>query len=187
MKYFILFIISNLLTGCISVEKINSDLKKVDIYWGNEISTSNEVTLHRDLDHSYDKTFSAVLKTFADLGLTVTKSSIESGLILTRDEAPKPLTQDEWEKVIDIENPKLKNITWLLQLPDEPKEQYVIISATIQKIAPNKTKLDIGYFLNVPKYDEIGLITPKNVAPTAVKFASRKIWDGIDKNLSKPQ
>ncbi len=174
------------LTGCMSIEGMNADLAKIDQVWGgeNKLVSAQRV---RTVDTDYNTAFKAVEKTLIDLQMPIVKSAPDKGFITAKNEAPKPLTKEQWKQVVDAENPRMHDVAgWMYSLADDPKGQFVNTKVAIESTG-NQTKVSLDYFINVPEYDDLGLITPKNVAPLAEKLACEAFWLQLNKNLSSAQ
>ena len=114
--------------------------------------------------------------------MAIVKSSPEKGFVTSKNEAPTPLTNEQWQQVREVENPRMQNVSWMFSLPEDPKGQYVNTKVSI-KSTGNQSTINLDYYINVPQYDDMGLVTPKNVAPLAEKLACESFWKQLDKNL----
>ncbi len=170
------------LTGCVSIDGMNSKFREVDNVWTIENQKLDAKYYHRTVDATYEVTFDAVIKTFNDLGLPVNKSSFEKGYVITRNAAPKPLSKEQWAEVREIENPKVKEISWMVEIQKNPKDQFVTIKASIENHG-NQTDVNLDYYLDAPKYEDMGMIPPRQAPPHAVKLVSKMFWDKFEKNI----
>jgi hypothetical protein len=172
------------LCGCMSIEGMNTDLAKIDQAW--EVDNKAAIAQRSHLVNAdYKTTFKAVEKTLNDLHMDVVKVSTDKGFIMSKNEAPTPLTIAQWQQVRTVENPRMSNVAgWMYSLAEDPKGQYVNTKVSIQS-TENKSTINLSYYINVPKYDDMGLITPKNVAPLAEKMACEIFWKQLDINLAK--
>jgi hypothetical protein len=170
-----------LLTGCVSIDGLNADLAKIDQIW--EVDNRAAIAQRSHIANAdYNTTFKAVEQTLSDLHMPIVKSSIEKGFITSKNEAPTPLTIEQWQQVREVENPRMQNVSWMFSLPEDPKGQYVNTKVSI-KSAGNQSTVNLDYYINVPEYDDMGLVTPKNVAPLAEKLACESFWKQLEKNL----
>ncbi|MDI1298666.1 hypothetical protein [Methylotenera sp.] len=171
------------LTGCMTIEGMNTDLARIDQVWDAENMAAIGQRSHV-VNVDYKSTFKAVEQTLADLHMPILKSSIEKGFITSKNEAPTPLTMKQWKQVVELENPRISDVGgWMYSLPDNPEGQFVNTKVAIEA-SGNQTKITLNYFINIPQYDDMGLITPKNVAPIAEKLACEVFWKQLDKNIS---
>jgi hypothetical protein len=171
-----------MLSGCMSIEGMNADLARIDQAW--EIDNKAAIAQRRHVVNAdYSTTFKAVEKTLSDLDMPIVKSSAEKGLLTSKNEAPTPLTKDQWQQVREIENPRISNVAgWMYSLPEDTKGQFVNTKVSIESSGKQST-VTLDYFINIPEYDDLGLVTPKNVAPLAEKLACEVFWEQLDKNL----
>jgi predicted small secreted protein len=188
MKRFRLFgalaSLSMLLSGCMTIEGMNSDMRKIDTAWSLESQKYGAGQLHRLVSADYETTFNAVKKTFTDLQMSIDKVSTEKGFLISKNEAPKPLTITQWNEVRELENPKLSKIAgWMYSIPEHPKGQFVTIKASVKSV-DNQSEISLDYFLEIPEYEDMGIIPPKHVAPHAVKLASEMFWKQLEANLA---
>ncbi len=183
MKRLLLFLtLAFLLQGCITINDINQDLKKVDQVWLSEINKFPKDLLKRTVDTPYNKTFSAVKNTFIALNMPITKESVDKGFILSRNKSPKPLTSGQWAEVREAENDKLSEISWMITIAEEPEEQYVTIKASIKEVM-NQSIISLSYYLDAPKMEDMGLVPMTQAPPHAVKILANLFWKELDKNL----
>jgi hypothetical protein len=153
--------------------------------WQLEYQKTEEDFRFRVVDAEFDVTYDAVRKTFLDLGLPIQKSSIESGAIIAENEAPAPLTADEWKEVARIENPRVKELGgWYFYLPDDPKGYVVTVRASLRRL-PQKTFVLLDYELDSPKYRALGYTPSRAAPPLAVQLGSTKFWSHLEKRLSE--
>jgi predicted small secreted protein len=184
MNKILLLIAAATLTGCMTVEGMNADLARIDQAW--EIDNKAAIAQRQHVVNAdYNTAFKVVEKTLTDLGMPIVKSSIEKGFVISKNEAPIPLTKEQWERVREVENPRMSDVAgWMYAIPEDPKGQFVNTKVSIES-AGNQSTVSLDYYINVPQYDDMGLITPKNVAPLAEKLACESFWKQLDKNLSR--
>jgi hypothetical protein len=171
------------LSGCVTIEGMNADLLRIDKAWDVENKAAIAQRSHL-FNEDYNTSFKVVEQTLFDLRMPIVKSSVEKGFITSKNEAPTPLTLEQWKQVGKIENPKVSDVAgWMYSLPDDPKGQFVNTKVSIEATG-NQTKISLDYFINIPEYDDMGLITPKNVPPLAEKLACEVFWKQLNKNFS---
>ena len=76
--------------------------------------------------------YKAVRLTFLDLGLPIKRESFDDRTIIAENEAPLPLTLDEWKEVAKQETPKLREISSFLYFSDDPRKYIVTIKASLR-------------------------------------------------------
>jgi hypothetical protein len=172
-------------TGCASVPEINSSFRRIDRLWQLETQKIEDAFRHRVIDADYSVVFPQVKKTFLDLGMPVQKSSVSEGLILAENEAPHPLTMEEWAQVVKVEGPRVKEIGgWMFNLSANPKGYIVTVAAGLKAVR-DKTFVLLDYRLDMPDYRRMGFTTSEHAPPLAVQIGAMKFWTQLDKNLKK--
>lgn len=71
-------------------------MRKVDRSWQLEYQRTEDETRYRVVEGDLFNTFKAVRMTFLDLGLAIQNESVEKLTILAQNEAPAPLSKEEW-------------------------------------------------------------------------------------------
>lgn len=177
---------SVLSTGCgPTLLEINGAMRKVDRAWQLDYQKLEDEYRHRVIDSPFPLVFSQVQKTFLDLSLPVQKADPEKGVIVAENNAPNPLTHEEWQRVVVEENPRLKRLTdSMLFLSDDPSPYVVIVIVKMREVE-DKTFVLFDYELDSPTYRAMGVVGTKHAPPLAMKIATTKFWDGLEKNLKK--
>lgn len=122
------------LSGCMTLVDIDAAFRRIDRAWQLDYQKTEDEFRYRIIDADLDVSFSAVRKTFLDLGMPVQRVSLEKGegVVIAENEAPTPLSRDEWIEIAKAENPRVKELGgWAFYLPDDPKDYIVIPSPTI--------------------------------------------------------
>lgn len=177
MGFFFIIVLS----GCVSMSDVNNAFRDVDTAWEKENKKQIE-RLHREVESNYKSTFDALETTFNNLNMPIIKSSIDKGYIMSRTDAPKPLSVLQWAEVRKIENPKLKNISWMMTLEENPSGYIITIKAQIFKLE-NRMNVTLEYYLEMPKYEDMGYIPSNQVPPHSLILMTEMFWDEFDKNL----
>lgn len=169
--------------GCISIPEMNAKFREIDRVWLVDYQKDEVPYRKRIFDVKYQELFDLVKQTAIDLGYAVTSANLNSGLISAEANAPTPLSMDEWKKVVDLENPRVKEIGgWMFYMADDPSDYIIFARAALAK-TKNNIVITLDYELDMPEYRELGL-TPSRVAPpSAVKIGSMKFWNTLDKKL----
>jgi hypothetical protein len=95
-----------ILSGCAS----RGTIKSLDYEWGLENqSIQNTIGVRTYENISKDKAMNAMLVAFQRLDLIVENSDANTGFILATANAPKPLTHEEFERVIEIEDGRARS------------------------------------------------------------------------------
>jgi len=169
--------------GCISIPEMNAKFREIDRVWLVDYQKDEVSYRKRIFDVKYQELFDLVKQTAIDLGYAVTSANLNSGLISAEANAPTPLSMDEWKKVADLENPRVKEIGgWMFYMADDPSDYIIFARAALAK-TKNNIVITLDYELDMPEYRELGL-TPSRVAPpSSVKIGSMKFWNALDKKL----
>lgn len=175
-------IVIAVLSGCTGM--INDSFRAVDDAWSIENQKRAEHQRNRKFNESYENVFEAVKKTYNYFDMPIDKFSIEKGFILSRNEAPKPLSKAQWESVREIENPKLSKVTSLITIEEKPKGQFVTIKATVKNDG-NQTSVNLSYYLDMPEYEDMGYIPIKEAPPHAIKLMAEMFWAKLGENLAE--
>jgi hypothetical protein len=172
-----------LLTGCVTVGDINAGFRRVDRMWQLEYQKTEDAFRYRVVDANYTTVFHHVRKTFIDLGIPVQNESIEKGTIIAQCDAPTPLTKEEWKKVAETENPKIKQAGgWMFRMRDDPKGYIVTVGASMRQVQ-DKTLVLLDYKLDNPKYRQMGFLPCEYAPPLAVQIGAMKFWTQLEKRL----
>ena len=173
------------LTSCISIPEINNKLAMVDRAWLLEYQKMEETIRFRVINAPYIQVFESVRKTALDLGIPIVQSNYETGIIVGEIEGPTPLSKAEWQKVKEIENPKVLALTDnTIEVVDDPS--IFILSPKISMTpVKNKTLVSLDYTLSSPLYESMGIRMSKIAPPAAVKIGSDKFWNTLNKRLTE--
>jgi len=172
-------------SGCVSVSRINEGFRRIDRMWQLEYQKTEDEYRYRVVEADYATTFEAVKKTFLDFGMPIQKASISEGVISAENEAPIPLTQEEWEKVVKVEKSRVKKVGgWMFTLSKNPKKYIVLVKAGLMP-ANDKTFVVLDYELDCPEYRRQGFEPSKHAPPLAVEIASDKFWKQLTLRLQE--
>jgi len=180
----VLFIIVLIFSsGCFSVSSINEKFRRIDRMWQLEYQKNEDAFRYRVIDFDYVTVFHHMRKTFIDLGLPVQSQSFDKGVVVAQVEAPTPLTKEEWKKIVEVENPRVKKESGgIIRMLDDPKD-YIITWTAIMKPMYGKTFILLEYKLDNPKHRERGLVANQYGPPLAIQLMSSKFWTQLEKRL----
>jgi hypothetical protein len=169
--------------GCASMQDINEGFRRVDRMWLAEYQKTEDLYRYRIVDAEYCIVFPLVKRVFNDLGAAVQSSSLEDGIISGTCDAPTPLSKEEWKRVVDAENDRVKEVGgWMFYLPVDPKGYIVKGQATVKPMG-SKTYILLDYRLDMPKFKSMGF-QPSQYAPSlAVQLAAMKFWERLGELL----
>ena len=181
---FSLVIVMTLISGCATVGEINSGFRKIDRMWALEYQKTEDLFRYRVIDAPYDIVYSQVKMTFLDLSMPLIVRDYNKGILIAENEAPKPLTQEEWIKVKKEESPKTKaEAGWLFYLPDDPSGYIVTVKAKLLDKG-DKTLVLLDYRMKNPEHEEMGFEPSEYAPPLAVQLGSIKFWNALKQRLT---
>ena len=99
------------LTSCTSVQEIDFVMGKVNEKWKQENAEINSVLGAKVYPDNQEACFTAVEKTITNIGFRITEKDAEAGFIRGVAAAPIPLTEAEWEKVEEAEEPPYAGVS----------------------------------------------------------------------------
>ena len=173
-----------LISGCATVGEINSGFRKIDRMWALEYQKTEDLYRYRVIDAPYDIVYSQVKMTFLDLSMPLIVRDYNKGILIAENEAPKPLTQEEWIKVKKEESPKTKaEAGWLFYLPDDPSGYIVTVKAKLLDKG-DKTLVLLDYRMKNPEHEEMGFEPSEYAPPLAVQLGSIKFWNALKQRLT---
>ena len=174
------------LSGCVSIPEINAGFRRIDMVWDLDYQKTEDDYRVRVIEAPYPIAYEALKKTFLDLNMPLIKQSIGDGVMVVRNAAPTPLTLEEWKEVKRIEEPRMKEVGgWFFVLKDDPKSYFVTVAAAMKPLDAGKTLVVMDYELDAPELRAMGVQPSRRAPPSAVRFASLKLWIGLNKRLSE--
>lgn len=139
----------------------------------------------RVVERAAGETFIEVKDTLLDLRLPVLSSDITKGEIIAQGIAPAPLSQNEWERVVESENPRLLRLSkGSLRLSNDPSNYIITLKVTVRGNR-DKSFVILDYILSSPRYAAIGFQVPRVAPPQAVAIGSQKFWAALTERLVK--
>lgn len=181
--YPILVALAFVLTGCVSIPDINYASKKLETAWLIDYQKMEEYERSRVIDAPALKTFKQVERALVSLDLPILNSNAIKGEIIAEGIAPSPLTQEEWEQVVELEEERVSEISsGLLYLSDDPSAYVITVRISVKDIG-DSTLVVTNYALSSPKYAAYGITLPRVAPPQAVVIGSLKFWRALDERL----
>ena len=172
-----------LIAGCISLDSVNAKFRDVDTVWLVDNQQFIGEHFPYNVNADFQTTFDALKQAFWDLNMPIDKESPEDGYFLSRNKAPSPLSAAQWEEVRQVENPRLKEIAgWMMKLPEKSVGYFVTVKAMV-KSRGESAEVSFDYYMEMPEYEDMGLIPSKQVAPHALKLVSEMIIAKLDENV----
>jgi hypothetical protein len=178
-----------LISGCATFEEVNYVLQKVDTNWSAKNNEINNAFGSKVFDANKEDAFNALVKTVEELGFTITENDRETGYILAQAAAPIPLTEEEWQTVVDVEQPGMRSLasdtlpisSFFLSLHTDGVEIHVNGSVAKEAIG-SRVKFDYTMIDN--KVMEMGFTPVQTPPPTAVRVGLVKAWAEYEKQLA---
>ncbi len=135
------------------------------------------------IEASSSQTYDEVKRALVEIGLPIIESDLVEGEIFAQGIAPAPLTQKEWELVVEAENQRVKELSdgWLY-LDDDPSDYVLTVKVSILG-TDKKSLVVLDYVLSAPKYEAMGFKMPRVAPPQAVLIGSERFWRTLDNNL----
>jgi hypothetical protein len=170
-------------SGCVTVGDINDGMQRIDRIWQAEYQKTEDEFRCRVVDCEYSIIFKNVRATLLEMGFTIDGEEFKKGIISVSANGPCPLTKEEWERVADYEQPRVKEMGgWYFDMHGDPKT-YVISADIIMVPLRGKAVIRLDYSLSNPKYERMGITPAKHAPPLAVQLASVRFWNILDKKL----
>ena len=166
-----------------ALTEIDDALRKIERVYQLEYQRTEDEYRYRVIDAPPSVTFSALRRSFLELGLAIKIDDINIGSIAGEAAAPTPLTPEEWLRIAKHESPRLANLSkGMLAFSDNPDHYTIIFKATLRPMN-GKTLVLFDYYLDSPKMRRMGL-TPLKYAPAlAIHLACEKLWANLTKQL----
>lgn len=177
------FLISFMLTSCVSVADINHSSRRIEAAWLLDYQRAEYPVRTRILEHSATDTYHQVKRALVDIGLPVLESDPIEGTVLAQGIAPAPLNQAEWLQVVKAENMRVQTLSngWMY-LQDDPSNYVITVKVKVRG-SSRKSVIVLNYVLSAPRYEAMGFRMPKVAPPEAVLIGSTKFWDALGKRL----
>ncbi len=165
------------LSGCVSMEQIQSQLNKLDVAYRaeNEKLIASMGTRYYKLDK--EQAQSAMLLALTNLEMSIESQDAKTGFINARGTMPRPLSKDEFDRAWAIEKPRAKEISGL-DLSMTGQSDVIINTFIIQR--ENDLQINIRFRT---KYtgNTYGLVISDQAPPEAVRIGYPKIWNEFEK------
>jgi hypothetical protein len=173
------------LSGCTSIAELNDRSRRIEREWMLEYQKGEDELRFRVVEAPAIVVYEEMRRTIIDLGLPIVRESFADGVLLAENNAPSPLTKEEWLEVKRKEDPQMKDIGGsLLVLPEDPSN-FVITLLAVVKGFGDISVVHLEYELDSPKYRRMGLLLSRKAPPSAVRIASQKFWTFLQLRLEK--
>ena len=125
--------------------------------------------------------FDALAAALRRLGMIVESRDPDAGSLTVAAPAPRPLSADEWRRVVQIDGPMMAGILcpalgeYCRQIRFEPEDYVIVINATVLAAVNNASRISLTTRMReiVPRP---GVPRRDYPPPTGVRMALDKIW-----------
>lgn len=171
------------LTGCVTVPDVNEGFQRVDRMWLADYQKTEDAFRYRVVDAEYPIVFPLVKRVFNDMGVAVQNYSLEEGIISGVCDSTALFTKEEWDKVVAVEQERVKEVGgWFFYMPAKPTG-YVITAFAVIKPVDHNTFVLLDYKLDMPKYKRLGFQPGEHAPPLAVQLVTMKFWNRLGELL----
>jgi hypothetical protein len=167
-----------LVSGCTSY--LQNIINKLDEGWAATNSKLAQELGTRYYKMDKAKAQRAMLVALSNLGLLVEQESTTTGFINARGNAPLPLTQQEWARVVAIELPNARAITGSSLIELNAKNREVVINSFILERG-NDLQINLRMRLKYTGTPPEGLAIGDQPPPEAMRIGIRKVFDEFEK------
>jgi hypothetical protein len=171
-------ITSLLLTSCVSLEHYQKKMDELDSYYREENTKLVKSLGTKYYKISKDKAQIAMLLALSNLELSIKQQDSNAGFILARGNAPRPLSESEWNIVKETAIPKAKEITGLDLTMDGTYTDVIFNVFILER--KNDVQINIRFTTDYTG-DTYGIALSEQAPPEAVKLALPKIWNEFEK------
>lgn len=178
-----------LISGCASVQQMQSGMNEVDSFWGEANAKILSERGARVYSANQTQCWDAAKNTATQLGFVITEQVAVAGVLTAKASAPLPFTDAEFQDIKKIEEPMLQAVVanhvggftsnfFIL----EPKHNDVVVQVHITPEGSNSTRVQLTFKLDY-KGPKIGVVVGHNPPPEALKKGLEKWWSAYEKNL----
>jgi len=175
-KVFVIPFLFLFLTGCAA--QLQDGISKLDAHWRaeNKSLMAQLGTRYYKLDKQKAQT--AMLMALSNLELTIEQQDANSGFILAKGNAPRPLDAAEWKRVVDIETPTMHSIAG--PFVTLTGDNYDVIVNSIMFERPSDIQVNLRFRVKFTGNTH-GLIVGDQAPPEAIRIGIPKVWDEFEK------
>ncbi len=177
------------LAGCgITIEENNRAIMAIDSEWASENHTIFENEARRNYAVDSDVAFTALNATFVKLSLQVRQRDRQSGALVGRAVAPRPLSDAEWNAVSELELPRVKEVVsrevgpvagMLVTLA--PSQYFLQFAASV---TGDETRAQIAFTGRMASIAPIrGYYYNEFMPPEALRRGVEKMWATFEAEL----
>lgn len=177
------------LAGCgISIEENNRAIMAIDSEWASENHAIFENEARRNYAVDSDVAFTALNAAFVKLSLQVRQRDRQSGALIGRAVAPRPLSDAEWRAVSEIELPRVKEVVSRevgpvagMVVTLSPSQYFLQFAASV---TGDETRAQIAFTGRMASIAPIrGYYYNEFMPPEALRRGVEKIWAAFETEL----
>lgn len=190
-RFCFLVIFSATLSGCASLQEIDQVLREVRREWKVQNDQLRREMGSRIVQATSGQVYEAALSTVNNLGFSITDQNREKGFVFAVAPAPLPLTDAEWEKVKEIDEPPTKKIaartlpfsSIFFALHVDRVEVNIVVA--LLPVDDNNVKVSFDFTTVDHKALDLGLTANEEPSPTAARVGLAKAWKEFETQLNK--
>lgn len=166
------------------IAEMNEANRRVSRHWLLEYQRTEDLFRVRVVENGAESVVSALRKVMNEIGLAVLGWDSKSSELVAENYGPNPLSIDEWKVVIEQEETEARKVGGpFFVFATDPKEYLVQLRIKVVKLGDDRTVIVLDYIIDAPRYRRIGLVPTSVAPPSAVRYASLKIWALLDSRL----
>jgi hypothetical protein len=176
---------SMLLTGCMSIESINSKIAPVNQWYQQDYETTRFTQRYKFTKADIDLVRKGILTILPQIGMSASYSTDD---IVASGNPTTMFSTAECESWSEVDRAKSKELSdGLIGLTCDSNNKNSLITATVNlKSFSQGTLMILNYETNNPKVAAYGIVFPRRPPPAASKAGAAKFWDYLGQVLAAP-
>lgn len=173
------------LTGCVSIEAINSKILPVNKWYEQEYEETRFTQRYKFTKTDVDAARRGIVTSASKFGMTITSSAED---VVATGNPTTMFTTDECEAWKSIDEERTKQLSGgMIGLTCDASNNNSIILETIKlKRFLSGTLIVLDYETMNPTFEAYGLLGPRRPPPAASKAGSSKFWNIINQSFPYP-
>ena len=189
MKTALLIGLVLVLTACVTAEQVRPAIHAINAEFKREYELVLDEIGSRRYPISIEEALAALARTLDGIGMTIVSQDPMTGLLRARGPAPSPLTDEEWQKAAEIDQPVMQQIIrpYVGTIPShfvklEPEGLDVLIRAIV---IPSGIQTEVSLTARMREVapPPSGLPRRDYLPPTAVRMGLEKIWREFERQI----
>lgn len=176
------------LSACVTIDDISRANLAFDVAWQQR----NEEILVQEGVRAYaispDVALLAIADAMRKLEIVVETQDHARGVVIGRSNAPRPLSDVEWEQAADMERANARRVMareigpLTAAIADFETRGFQVLTAGVATKGATGTIVSFGFRL-VRSGPTLGAYWPRHTVPHAVALGVRKAWAAFDRSL----